>query len=67
MYPTAVLRQDAREAGMKREAVRTVVIEEGWRSLPRVKVPFVLADGHCRRRRLVNSLDKSLFSNKKCD
>ena len=43
--PTKSLRRVAREAGVHREIVRRVVKEEGWRSLRRVKVPLISAEG----------------------
>ena len=47
--PNKSLRQVARETGLKRETVRRVVIQEGWRSLRRTKVPMVSAEGRKRR------------------
>ena len=50
----------AREAGLKREAVRQVVIQNGWKSLRRTKVPLISAEGRerCAKRAagLVNAL-----------
>ena len=47
--PTKSLRRVAREAGLKREAVRQVVIQSGWKSLKRTKVPLISAEGRERR------------------
>ena len=58
--PTKSLRRVAKESGINREAVRTVMKQEGWRSLRRVKVPLISAQGRLRRREralgLLNSL-----------
>ena len=58
--PTKSLRRVAREAGLKREAVRQVVVQSGWKSLRRTKVPLVSAEGRERRAKraaaLVNTL-----------
>ena len=43
--PTKPLRRVAREAGVHREAVWRVIKDEGWRSLRRVKVPLISAEG----------------------
>ena len=48
--PTKSLRQVAAESGRARETVRRVVIESGWRSLRRIKIPLISADGRKRRR-----------------
>ena len=47
--PTKSLRRVAKEAKVGREAVRKVVLDEGWRSRRRVKVPLVSAEGRERR------------------
>ena len=60
--PTKSLRRVAKESGINREAVRTVMVQEGWRSLRRVKVPLISAQGQLRRREralgLLNSLKR---------
>ena len=43
--PTKSLRRVAAESGQNRETVRRLVLESGWRSLRRVKVPLISADG----------------------
>ena len=47
--PTKSLRKISRESGVGRESVRKVVVEAGWKSLRRVKVPLISAEG-CERR-----------------
>ena len=73
--PTKSLCRVAREAGLKRESVRQVVIQSGWKSLRRTKVPLISAKGRERRAKraagLVNALKSKgrgtivFFSDKK--
>ena len=57
---TKSLRRVAREAGLKRESVRKVVIQSGWKSLRRTNVPLISANGRERHAKravgLVNAL-----------
>ena len=48
--PNKPLRRVAEEAGVNRETVRKVVVEEGWKSRRRVKVPLVSAEGRQKRK-----------------
>ena len=43
------LRWVAREAGLKRESVQKVVVQSGWKSFRRTKVPLISTDGRERR------------------
>ena len=58
--PTKSLRRIAKEAGVTQESVQRVVRKAGWRSLRRVKVPFISAKGRETRversRGLINAL-----------
>ena len=47
--PTKSLRQVAAESGHGRETVRKFVLDSGWRSLRRKKVPLISKDGRATR------------------
>ena len=61
--PKKSLRRVAAEAGMNRESVRKVVVNAGWKSRRRKRVPLISRLGRkkCmeRARRLLNSLKSS--------
>ena len=47
--PTKSLRKISRESSVARESINKVVVEAGWKSLRRVKVPLISAEGRERR------------------
>ena len=47
--PRKSLRKISRESSAARESVRKVVVEAGWKSLRRVKLPLISAEGRKRR------------------
>ena len=62
--PTKSMRRVADEAGVNREIVRRVVQEEGWKSLRKVKVPLISAEGRRKREVRAQGLISSLKSAK---
>ena len=60
--PTKSLRRVAKEANVSRESVRRVIRMAGWRSLRKVKVPLMSAQGQQMRIERANGLINALKS-----
>ena len=60
--PTKSLRRVAKEANVSRESVRRVVRKAGWRSLCKVKVPLISAQGRETRIERAKGLISALKS-----